>query len=1669
MKKSRDKTVAKKAVAKKTVAKKTVAKKTVARRPAGGRATEAGMTFQAGVGAWFSAHLLANQPIGQRFGLSQDARPVSIRFETGTDLDDVETRLSTGGIIAVQCKTRLALSYKVNSTFEKTVAQLVKFVITSRSTGNPLDPARDAAVLAIQPNASSSLDLLNESCRAFDHGGTWTEVRSGLSSERQKALDIFEKHARVTWHKATGECPTETELALLARLFRIVRFDPDATGGDRREGERVVGARLFEDESQGSPVMTTLVQLCRSLIRSGAPADRAGILQSLRNAGHEDRRAPGFDADIERLKRHSAEELSRLDPHHKLPIAGGIPLVRTCQSALQRAIAEGHLLIVGEPGAGKTGILVDIAQAKLLDGIPVVILSVDRHAGITTLRQLEDELRLVQSLLEVLRNWPGSKKGLLLIDALDASRGGPSEAVFANLLDKAARELGHRWSVVASIRTFDLKNGIRYRTLMTGQPPDPAYVEPGLERIRHFRIPQLVNAEFAQVSSRIESLRVLLDHAPPSLLSLLANVFNLSLAASMLDGGVEPQSIRGITTQSDLIDRYEDLRLARGPLKTAVKSAIAKMVERGRLIIRRIDVEHDALDDVLSTGVLVLQGERIQFAHHVLFDHASGRYYLDWDVPERLCKQLEAEQGIGLMLGPALRFTLERIWREDDTSHSKTWAFLSSLMGAASLNPVLLSTALRTVAERVQSAGDVARLRERIRSVGTQSGEFGALLSGISRFVKLRADEDKRISRDAAIAWATVAEEAAQSGQHAYLDGSRLLLLTLFAHADLSDGDVLVAFGSASRALLHRLLSLVPPVEFSTTSAIRFVGRSFASDPSASKELLNQILEEPRFSEHAPSEAMWLAEAVRHIAPVDAEFAVRIYRVLFERESPKSGKTWMSQSRILGLTSTAQQDYENARYHLKTNIGDFLESDPRNGTRAVNMIILGEGSTKSGNQPLKRWQFNVGGRVIEMVEDYKGMMAWREDEQGTGHHDDEVLSSLTDFLSACSSESFRASVEAAVAEPTTTSIWSRIFGAASQRTGVADDLLWPIATTPTVLMLIGAVRDIIDYLGCIYETRPESERRVFEEMLISHVPTESDRAHWWSNMTERLCSVIPREAIVTNDFRQRRDDLEQEGQLSGNDAFALVRISYGNGDDVGDHFLIQEGVDLTRQPDREINDKAKALALHIKARREKATVAELAALWVATQQLLHVIQTIEGEPRPESLHRAWGTIGEALERLVSSDALNGDGGGGMPPVDELFQLALTLSSSSFPEGDSDEAGNDFISWGSWDVRVYGAIGLILLAPHIEARRPKLLERLRALLDDPVRTVRLQVVRDLNILWDVDRALMWEFIAQVARREPDRSVLGFFVSSVLQRLASADPNHVEDALGAILVREHSIHLREGEARAHNSLDEHLGNLVTELAVLYDRKAAHDWLAGWIASMTTEESRLWHVVSSLRTPLFFGFGPNRTQRDQQLYARAKLLFESIIENAVSLLAKARTGLMSEHTAPKEREEHKASYIAANRLLDHAVNQLFFGSGAFRSDKASDESPGLPDASSKKSFLQEYGSTLRRLGQVGSPSALHHLMELLGYVMDAAPAMVFDDIAAIVTGPSAQEGYHHEDLAADELVKLVRRYLADHRVVFEDEGRRSRLVVVLELFSKAGWPDALKLLYDLPDLLR
>ena len=135
------------------------------------------------------------------------------------------------------------------------------------------------------------------------------------------------------------------------------------------------------------------------------------------------------------------------------------------------------------------------------------------------------------------------------------------------------------------------------------------------------------------------------------------------------------------------------------------------------------------------------------------------------------------------------------------------------------------------------------------------------------------------------------------------------------------------------------------------------------------------------------------------------------------------------------------------------------------------------------------------------------------------------------------------------------------------------------------------------------------------------------------------------------------------------------------------------------------------------------------------------------------------------------------------------------------------------------------------------------------------------------------------------------------------------------------------------------------------------------------------------------------------------------------------------------------------------------------ARRVDDALQRDPAL--ARQYAVIQDEQAGTIHLNETLGAPSA--RAMQKLFAAIDAEPARCFELIAHGILTAGDKFGYQDESLGADRVVKVVGRTLADHRWIFDDAARRAQLVEILELFVDRGWPQARRLLYELPDLFR
>lgn len=1617
---------------------------------AGGRATEAGMAFQATVATWFAVHILVRLPVGGRFGLNNTALSTAIRLETGTALDDIEVTQSDGGALHIQSKTSATLATAEKAPLAKTGGQLAVWMADAKASGGAPDPTRSAAMLAVRADAARSLDDLEAGCRAFDLGGSWLVTKSQRSTAQCSALSALEEIVNAAWTTHRGAQPTDGDLADMARSFHVARFSMDEGDTDWREASRLLGRNLYGSDASGDAPLRDLRGIMRDLICGGAPADRNGLLNALRRRGHVDTGAPRFEDDVARLRAATDAELGRLAAHGKLPVCGGVTITRESDAPMAMAIASGSLMVVGEPGAGKTGALVHAATALAAGGAFVVFLSVDRFPGVSIAADLASELRLGHALVEVLAAVPGPEPKYLFIDALDAARGGLAEGVFASLIEQVRSGLVDEWIVIASIRTYDLRNGRRYRQSFVGAPADATHADTTLGGVRHFLVPRLTDGDLATAGASSPAIASLLASATPPLAELLRNVFNLSLAAELIAGGADPAEFAGIKSQSGLIDTYEDVRMPTTGMTQAAGDAAAAMASSRRLAVRKVDVRHPDLDKVIQSGVLTADGDLASFAHHVLFDHVAGRFHLAWNDPDRLMAQLKGDASAAFLLAPALRFAVERAWRADTDGKPQSWRLVCGIFSTTQVDAVLGNVALRIVGENVGGVEDLDGLVAELETK-PDAPALASLLGRLSRFVVM----DMRAARggppERALAWASLAERLARSGRMSLVDPARVLLDALFDHADLTDPALLPIVGRAARAMLEFAWSKSPALQTTADSAITFVGRSFASDPAASKSLLERILREPHFSQNADREAHWLAEQILPIARTDPSFAVEIYAGLYgqmitDRSTSAFGG---HRSRIMPLSSNRRQDYELSRWQLGTSVSEFLAISPEHGTRAVIEAVIGEAKTRGYGDPGNPKLIDLGSGKIEFRGTDVEFNAWEEKDDDEPSHEDDVLAHYVTFLRSCDLVSFGLSVAAASRDYAAASVWARILGVASERVPEVADLIWPTMTKPDLLADCGTLRDAVRFVAAAWPSRSHEERRGFEEMVLNDKRHADDDARGrWRRVLGRLLALIPEEALVLDATRDLRRRMQTGGELTENRPIRSLAVSWGRNEDYVRENLRREGVDMDDGPNRVVLDASDALHASVNATPGDSDAAKLATLWSEATALIALLDA-NPELHGQVDHSSWGHVSNAVQRVASSPNF-APGVDGLPNLDTMLAVLARLSASKCPES-------------RLDVRVNAVEAWVSLAPRFAAERPVIVDRIGEVLADQQSSVRLQAAQNLQVICVAAPERMWEMGERIAATEISTEVLTAYLCSCLRRFSHAEAERCEHILAIVKGRLGDF---ADKAGGRNHILECLGGWAAQLQARQGRPLASAWIDEWAAVPERFQGALNAYTSSLRATFFGRYASDAAPGNKEMNDRAQEGLATVLRSALDISARSLSVLTSD--APEgEKDIAGRAYKAAEQVTLHAMNQLYFGAGTRAKGKV--DGTGLDSVEAKKRFLADYADILALLRRSREPATLHHLIELYEYLIPGDPVAVFTAIHAILTEPGAEEGYHFESLGSKAVAKVVRRYIADHRDIFEDPDRRAKLVEILQLFSEAGWPEAIGLLYELPDLLR
>lgn len=1603
----------------------------------GGNATASGVSFQASVAAYFAAQGLSEVPLDARLGLGS-ANPTGFRFETEVPVDDILISLDTTGWIFVQAKNSLTNSALLTSELGKTCDEFARLWeaaapnLGSHGWDRKLISGVDAMVIAVGPTTSGTIKHHLAAALDVGRGGS----SETLSTKQKDALDGF----RVLLGKALaarGGATANVDPNTILKFIHVIEFD---FGGAHRTTAEAVLANALTDRSVAPAALTVLEKEFdrRMAARNGISLD--SLRSEMSRSGVPLNAPVDFRPDTNALRDRSAKVAEALEDFEKTQVSGKkINVARACTAASIAAAKEGSLVIVGDPGAGKSAAINDTARQLQSEGYDVVLLAVDR-LQVESAEGLSSALGITHSLSEVLSNWPGSDPAFLILDALDACRFGRSEAVFRTVMQEVAGLEDGRWRVVASIRTFDLMMGQEFEQLFRGIPPNSQFMDPRFQKARHIKVPDWSDAEFEELLNELPALRGAIDNGGPKLAELARTPFNTRLLADLLTDGVVPEHLRNISSQVELLEMYwkERVRPLGLPAEQCLYNTVNAMVDHGRMEATRIVAgagTNDALDQLLQRGVLISVNadRKVAFRHHLLFDYVASRTIVEIEDSAKI-NELLKRNGAGLLLAPALTFALQHLWETSGPGRESFWQEVVNLAGSDTADPIARSVSARVGCDLPSEADETAGLALLMGQSSKREKAFNAF-SHIVGSLSVRLEDEKDV---ATAPWASLAESVAP-----YVTEIAWPLRTLI-HSLIdvvTDTAMHRQIGVAARAVMNYAFNgkggkALMPV------AIDFIAKTFDTEPGASRKLVERLLEPSRMEENAANDMHWLANAVPVFADYDPDLVVQVYDRIFAHTVKEDTRTSLGNSKILPLTSNSRQDFQMSQWALKEAFPDFADKYPLAAAEAAIKISAGYIQNEHKlSDSAKTSVITIDDQTGAITQDYSHIWA---PENRDRHHDDavKIIEIFVDFMKRCSDSDAVQIGDRLIAENQHAWLWNRLLMVANERGGVLAAKLWPWAAQIGLLRTIDTMQPAITLLASQYGQRSSTERQELEEAVLAATFPDankpSDSAQYFKR---RVFCAIGRDTLETLAAKDIVDNA-----ISTDSVVLNSNLDHFYDPDPIEHddywWLREKGVDITLEPNASllggVSESERLLS------EEKPNVA---AMLIQIRSQHDKLISAGSKVHPLVITHGWERASWTIMKLTTPRKVVSElAGAQRTEIEDLLvsmrQFLLSLSAT----------GEDFQKPACQNIAA-SIMNIVRSEPEAAARFGK---EIRSFAHDHDPGVRGEIAARIDYLWNTNQTLMWELAESFVGSETDTRVLAQLVS-FLTRASNDEPERV-CALTQTLLQRSNFEQCDGR----DVFRKNIGALVFHLWTRHGQAPAREIIDGWLMHRVTFKIELQHGASSLREGLVVGYD-NDNALDHETRTRCQNLAYQVIDVAACGIEKYIALNRVEQTDARNAEVGEDA-----SLLDQLSQQFYFAIGASEVRKG-EEPRALGELECRGRYLSDNEKTFRRVGDVGTPKTIYHMLQLFDFLAQGNWALVFDLTSHALLSGGKMHGYQYETLGATQFVTMIGQTIADHRELFDDPARQLALVEVLEAFVKAGWPDARRLLYRLPEALR
>ncbi|MEV0570314.1 hypothetical protein [Dactylosporangium sp. NPDC050588] len=1412
--------------------------------------------------------------------------------------------------------------------------------------------------------------------------------------------------------------------------------------------------------------------------------DREALVAALEGEGFHLQAPTRLRPDVQRLRRLAAQNLQSLAADVSIATPDGpVTLTRSVEPLL--GVAAGNVAITGAPGSGKSALLSAYAS-EIGRQADLVVLRADELRG--SAGQTRQELNLRHDLVEVLRGWSGPRRGVLLLDGLDQTRGADASGWLSHL---ASQLRGTRWRIVASIRSFDLRQGRRWKEMFGGEPVDAQHADPDLHDIRHLLVEDLDEEELGPLLKASPHMARVIQAADPRVRQIMANPFNIDIAGKLLAAGLLT-GLDLVTSRIDLLDQYWLYRVTGDGGNSydrtcALRATIDHMVTDRRQQVGdpatlRIDgAARTALRELIRDGVVRELPRKpgypnppIALAHPVLFDYAVAVLALgDVTVADSLADRLDDDPNLSMIVRPSLDYRLGISWRTDP-SRTSFWQLALRLAADDAGHELAAAAAASVAAQHLASADDLRHLTRACTGADSAGGRCTA--PGAQRLMFLVAAAVGVHSTTKSIAFEAVSAAAYDLASLAQTrDDIDLALLAAQllgrAHGTNEPAPNTPAAHHWTRAAAACMtVALRDPHDASRRQLADVSSRIFAIavvlDAATTASAAVAVIARSTMQAWGTTVVLRLVDRLPDIARQAPDLAVEIGASIWEFDETSTEKTSINDSRIMSLTSTRAQDLDTARYSIGTKFQAVAAVDPEAAARLLIRVVEAP--------RMFRWNHSRPSAAQPHIR-------FGETLRYSGGHDaaQTMTAALVDTLGRLAESE---DLESAQQDKTSLPPQSTALGpvAALLIGGLTHSEVWQsllhravTAESPTLALALAPALASEALFS-------SSETWIYAGHLTKRVSDLIDPTDHLAVEAAILAATEP-EPDDSDDaddpgWRNRANARQQRRREILVAALDRTKVS----DPVVERHLTEmtaSGQPLSILPEMPEPDRAPDAAWEPEPDDSPTPDGPLTAALYEVAEHLRQLNHDDPTVREQAGHRLPASWLRLHAEIAASDGSSDLGGAHRTLLEAALQLARSrqvdvgsvlgkqmlgaLTAACPPVAKTRRGDAADSDWnGAYTVTpsttaLQGLTALLRQPAWRTVHGHKLRRLVQPLLDSDSLVYRLLSLDAITAIFEEPDDLRNQLGHRLIT-ETDKHILTQLIVTAANRYLRSEPAAMDQILQNMANSPQWAVLAEDtsgdDALGGNDHTHQAVGALTILATTESTAFASRTIQTWLSSPANHPNRASRVCSWLRDYLNPA-DPTLDQTQEQAFALLALPLEQ---------AHAIWQQVTQATTADERLKQAASNVAV--VAHHATQQLYFASGAFDDKKpaTSRTARGKPN-----SFAERAVPLLEAYGHIHHPAVTHHIIQTLDHISAEQPKAV---LIAAVRSAADDHAYAQEPLAVDAVLQLITRYLADHRdLVLGDPECTTAVRKLLETFIRAGWNQAIHMAERMDDMFR